>query len=243
MRKKLLIFALLSSVLTACSTTRQVSVESGYPGLRPWQRPYTVNGERYVPLLNAEGYREEGLASWYGTEEHGKPTSNGETYDMYKMTAAHKTLPLDSQVKVTSKANGRQTVVRVNDRGPFITGRVIDLSYQAAMELGMVECGVMPVAIEVIQDAPKIPERNTASIDGRTYALQVAAFSDRGQAYILMNKLKKESSYTDIQPVQTERGFFYRLRTGRFQSREDAEAAKASFARLGYPDAFIVTIQ
>ncbi|HKZ17268.1 MAG TPA: hypothetical protein VJ161_07365, partial [Geobacteraceae bacterium] len=87
MRKKLLIFVLLSSVLTACSTTRKVTVEPGAPGLRPWQRPYTVDGERYVPLLSAEGYREEGLASWYGKEEHGGPTSNGEVYDMYKMTA------------------------------------------------------------------------------------------------------------------------------------------------------------
>jgi rare lipoprotein A len=243
MRKKLLIFALLCSVLTACSATRRVSVESGYPGLRPWQRPYTVNGERYVPLLNAEGYREEGLASWYGTEEHGKPTSSGETYDMYKMTAAHKTLPLGSQVKVTSKENGRQTFVRVNDRGPFISGRVIDLSYQAARELGMVDCGVMPVTIEVIRNAPNIPEQNTASVDAKTYSLQVAAFSDREQAHSLAEKLKRGYSYSDIQPVQTEKGFFYRVRTGRFLSKEDAEAAKASFARMGYPDAFIVTIQ
>jgi rare lipoprotein A len=243
MRKKLLIFALLCSVLTACSTTRRPSVESGYPGLRPWQRPYTVNGERYVPLLNAEGYSEEGLASWYGREEHGKLTSSGEIYDMYKMTAAHKTLPLGSQVKVTSKSNGRQTIVRVNDRGPFITGRVIDLSYQAARELGMVDSGVMPVAIEVIGDAPNIPEQIASRVDGRTYALQVGAFSDREQALSLAEKLKKESSNSDIQPVQTEKGFFYRVRTGRFQSREDAEAAKASFARMGYPDAFIVTVQ
>ncbi len=240
MRKKFLIFALLCSVLNACGTTRRVTVEPGYPGLRPWQRPYTVDGERYVPLLNAEGYREEGLASWYGIEEHGKPTSSGEVYDMYKMTAAHKTLPLGSEVKVTSKANGRQTVVRVNDRGPFITGRVIDLSFQAARELGMVDCGVMPVAIEVVQDAPKTPAEKTVAVVGGTYALQVAAFSDREQARSLAEKLKKESSYSDIQPVQTEKGFFYRVRAGRFRSREDAEAAKASFARMGYPDAFIV---
>jgi rare lipoprotein A len=218
-------------------------VEPGYPELRPWQRPYTVFGQRYVPLLSAEGFREEGLASWYGEEEHGKPTSNGETYDMYKMTAAHKTLPLGSLVKVTSKANGRQTVVRVNDRGPFVAGRVIDLSYQAAREMGIVDLGVMPVAIEVIQDAPKTPVQSRVTVAGRIFALQVAAFSDRSQATTLMEKLKKESSYSDIQPVQTGKGFFYRVRAGRFQSKEEAEAAKASFARMGYPDAFIITLQ
>jgi rare lipoprotein A len=209
----------------------------------PWERPYAVDGKRYVPLLNAEGYREEGLASWYGEEEHGKPTSNGEIFDMYKMTAAHKILPLGSYVKVTNKSNGRQTTVRVNDRGPFIADRVLDLSYQAAKELGILDCGVIPVSIEVLSSSPASPATGNTPITGKIYTLQVAAFSDREAASSLSETLRKEFDYSFIQPVQTEKGFFYRVHAGRFKSREDAEAAKTSLAGKGFPDAFIVSRQ
>lgn len=246
MKKNLLIFAFFSLLIAGCSTSRLSTVEPGPPGLRPWQRPYTVFGERYVPMLSANGYKEEGFASWYGEEEHGKPTSNGEVFDMYQMTAAHKTLPLGCRVRVTSKANGKQTVVRVNDRGPFVAGRLIDLSYQAAKELDMLEGGLMPVAVEVIGDAPPTLTSTVTVAKktfGETYALQLAAFSVRNEALQLIEKLKKDTAYSEIQPVQTEKGFFYRVRAGRYPSREDAEAAKASFARMGYPDVFVVTLR
>lgn len=235
----ILIFFCLAAV--SCSTTHRVTVDTYPSKLRPWERPYTVDGYRYVPLLHAEGYREEGMASWYGEEEHGKPTSNGEVFDMFKPTAAHKTLPLGCYIKVTNKTNGKQTVVRVNDRGPFIPGRILDLSYQAAKELNMVDYGVIPVAVEFLTSDFKSPGRATAPSAGITYTLQVAAFSDHEKARLLSEILKKDFVYSEIQSVQTEKGCIYRVRAGRFRSKDDAEAAKISFANRGYPDAFIVS--
>ena len=226
---------------TTGPSIHKVTVEPGTPGMLPWERPYSVDEIRYVPLLHAEGYRAEGLASWYGEEEHGKPTSNGETFDMYKLTAAHKILPLGSYVKVTNKSNGRQTVVRLNDRGPFVAGRVIDLSYQAARDLDMLDLGVIPVSIEVLSSPPSSPAAVAATFAGKTFTLQVAACSDRETAEALSEKLKKEFEYSFIEPVHTDKGFFYRVHAGKFQTREDAESARISLARNGFPDAFIVT--
>ncbi|WP_088285220.1 septal ring lytic transglycosylase RlpA family protein [Ideonella sp. A 288] len=110
-------------------------------------KPYEVFGQTYVPRLGDPPMRERGLASWYGRAFHGRPTANGETYDMYAMTAAHKTMPLPSYARVRNPANGREVVVRVNDRGPFHAGRVIDLSYTAALKLGLLN-GVAPVELE-----------------------------------------------------------------------------------------------
>ncbi|MBK1712330.1 septal ring lytic transglycosylase RlpA family protein [Rubrivivax gelatinosus] len=109
-------------------------------------KPYEVLGRRYVPMAADEPYSERGLASWYGTAFHGKSTSSGEPYDMYAMSAAHKTMPLPSYAVVRNPANGREVVVRVNDRGPFVAGRVIDLSYTAALRLGLL-AGVAPVEV------------------------------------------------------------------------------------------------
>lgn len=112
-------------------------------------KPYTVLGQSYVPIVDDRPFRESGLASWYGTRFHAQSTASGEPYDMYAMTAAHKTLPLPSYVRVRNPANGREVIVRVNDRGPFHEGRVIDLSYTAALKLDLLR-GVAPVEIERI---------------------------------------------------------------------------------------------
>ena len=112
-------------------------------------KPYEIFGQSYWPIAGDEPLFERGLASWYGAKFHGQPTANGETYDMYAMTAAHKTMPLPSYARVRNPANGREVVVRVNDRGPFVAGRVIDLSYTAALKLGVLG-GVAPVEVERI---------------------------------------------------------------------------------------------
>lgn len=112
--------------------------------------PYTVLGKTYRVMANPAGFQEEGIASWYGQKFHGRYTSNGEIYDMYGMTAAHKTLPIPCYVRVTNKANGRSAIVRVNDRGPFHDGRVIDLTYSGAVKLGFLQTGTAPVKIELI---------------------------------------------------------------------------------------------
>jgi rare lipoprotein A len=121
---------------------RVENVRTGGPN-----KPYQVNGRWYKPVVGDPPLRERGLASWYGAKFHGKPTANGERYDMFAMTAAHKTLPLPSYARVRNPANGREVVVRVNDRGPFVDGRVIDLSYTAALRLGLLR-GVAPVEVE-----------------------------------------------------------------------------------------------
>ena len=239
MRKNLFVVLFLCITTASCSISHRVIVEPSPLGLRPWERPYTVDGERYVPLLHAEGYKEEGFASWYGKEEHGKPTSNGEVFDMFKPSAAHKTLPLGCYVKVTNKVNHKQTIVRVNDRGPFIPGRIIDLSYQSAKDLDIVDCGIVPVTVEVIASGATNLSQVPLSSPGKIFKLQVAAFSDQENARHLLEQLKKEFSFTDIQAVRTEKGLVYRVRVGRFHTLEDAETAKAYLGRNGYPDTFI----
>ncbi len=120
---------------------------------------YEVFGKRYVVMQSSYGYSEQGIASWYGSKFHGNPTSNGEIYDMYSMTAAHKTLPLPTTVKVTNLRNGRNVVVRVNDRGPFVPNRIIDLSYSAARKLDMLRAGTTRVEIVAMMgsDAGYVP--------------------------------------------------------------------------------------
>jgi rare lipoprotein A len=131
-----------------------MSLPDALPQLEPIRqggpnKPYVALGETYVPLPPEAPWREEGLASWYGRKFHGRPTASGELYNMYAMSAAHRTLPIPSYVRVSNPANGRSVIVRVNDRGPFVRGRVIDLSYSAALKLDLLR-GVAPVQIERI---------------------------------------------------------------------------------------------
>lgn len=113
-------------------------------------RPYTALGQQYVPMTSLQPFRQRGLATWYGKRYHGQKTSSGEVYDMYAMSAAHPTLPIPSYARVTNLANGRSVVVRINDRGPFKSARVIDLSYVAAYKLGFIQAGQAQVEVEAI---------------------------------------------------------------------------------------------
>ena len=170
---RLLIVALVCALLAACSGSARRggayymddgpeanppanldAVPDAVPRIEPLARgpnnPYTIFGQRYVPDTSGQPYRAQGPASWYGKKYHGKPTSNGERYDMYGMTAAHPTLPIPSYVRVTRVANGKTVVLRINDRGPFLGGRVIDLSYVAAHKLGVLSPGSAEVIVERI---------------------------------------------------------------------------------------------
>ncbi len=122
-------------------------------GAKKIGNPYLIDGQRYVPQSSSKGHTEEGIASWYGDDFHGKATANGECYNMYAFTAAHRTLPLPTVVRVTNLENNKSVVVKVNDRGPFARGRIIDLSYAAAQSIGMVGKGTAPVKIEAIGGA------------------------------------------------------------------------------------------
>ena len=152
---RLLCFLAAVSLLSAC--TKPIDSSSRGPGIYKVGKPYRVAGQWYYPRVDY-AYSERGLASWYGPNFHGKPTANGETFDMHKVSAAHKTLPLPSVVRVTNLENGRSLVVRVNDRGPFIRGRIIDLSQRAADLLGFVEQGTALVEVQLIMQ----PSRQAA---------------------------------------------------------------------------------
>lgn len=139
--------------------------------------PYTVLGKTYTVLPDSKGFVEQGIASWYGNKFHGRKTSNGEIYSMYGMTAAHKNLPIPSYVRVTNLDNGRQVVVRVNDRGPFHEGRVIDLTYAAASKLGFVKLGTAPVRVEAVGPGDQSATAQMAFVTAAPHQLSSASSS------------------------------------------------------------------
>jgi rare lipoprotein A len=155
---------------------------------------------------------EEGKASWYGAPFHGRQASNGEIYDMNKLTAAHRTLPFNTIVRVTNTANGKSTTVRITDRGPFVDNRIIDLSYAAAKELGSVGPGVVPVRLEIL-----------SAIDPNAgfFTVQIGAFRDRANAEKLRDRLSASYSLVAIQSFDSPKGSYYRVHVGKV-SGEDA---------------------
>ncbi|MFT4712776.1 MAG: rare lipoprotein A [Candidatus Azotimanducaceae bacterium] len=150
--------------------------------------PYEVWGETYHILPSSLGYVEIGIASWYGKKFHGRKTSNGEVYDMYQLSAAHKSLPLPTWVRVTNLDNGKKVVLRVNDRGPFHDDRLIDLSWKTALALGFADKGTAPVVVEAI-DHDNYPELATASLLGDQFYLQIGAFSNLSGAKLLRQQI------------------------------------------------------
>jgi rare lipoprotein A len=241
----------LISVLTACgpsTPTYRVKVMDtpSQPDLHPTQRPYSVNDQVYRPLSDADGYREEGLASWYGKDFHGRKTSNGETYDMYAMTAAHKILPMNVFVKVTNLNNGQSAVVRVNDRGPFVKSRIIDLSYSAAKQLGVVGPGTAPVRIEALgyRESTK-PGTSPSYRPPDNYApgpfmVQVGAFTVKENAYRLADKLKQQYGASTVAEGWVDGRKFYRVRAGLYDNMALAKDGLLRMEANGFPNSFIV---
>ena len=158
-------------------------------------------------------YVEEGLCSWYGVPFHGRRAANGETFDMYKLTAAHRTLPLNSVVRVTSLLNGRSAEVRITDRGPFVEGRILDLSLAAARELEMVNAGVAPVRIELLAGPSPLVGN---------FTVQVGAFLSRENAERLRDHLALSFQSVVIHEYDSPNGLFYRVRVGRLPSQDPA---------------------
>lgn len=176
------------------------------PPTRGGNSDYTIGGVRYRVMPSAEGYREEGEASWYGEKFHGHTTSNGEIYDMYQLSAAHTRLPLPTYVRVTNLANGRQTIVRVNDRGPFHGNRIIDLSYAAAVRLGFADQGVARVRVEALARSEHVAAQDVAR-----YWLQFGAFQQERGADALSRQVRAELGRSAS--VERDNGVF-RVRMG-----------------------------
>lgn len=191
------------------------------PPSRGGNKDYEVLGKHYKVIKNAEGFSENGVASWYGKKFHGHLTSNGETYNMFEMSAAHKTLPLPTYVKVTNLTNQKQAVVRVNDRGPFHQGRIIDLSYAAAYKLGVTKTGTAKVKIEVLHSAP-----------GFYIEIEKGA-----QQTELNDKSAAIAALFQIPTKIIKKNETFRLIAGPITEQKQAKALVSDLMRSGYPSA------
>lgn len=180
------------------------------------------------------GASQTGIGSWYGPGFHGRPTASGAIYNQYDLTAAHQALPLGTKVMVTNLENGRSTEVVINDRGPFVKGRIIDLSYAAAQMLGMIGPGTIPVRVEVIDSGPPGISMIRTSLD---YTLQAGSFVSPENARRLQDRLMSvypQISQIAIVAVQADQATYYRVQLGTFPNRREAESHARQLARLGF---------
>jgi rare lipoprotein A len=222
------------------------TIPDAVPRLEPLHRfanrPYTVLGREYVPATSLRPYRERGVASWYGRKFHGQKTSIGEVYDMFAMTAAHPTLPLPSFARVTNPANGRSVVVRVNDRGPFLHARVIDLSYAAAHRLGIAQRGSGEVEVEAILPAevavastplppvtaaqPPAPLPETAVVAeagvAAGFVVQLGAFASFANAQAFLAHVQNQTASAAVEPRVRQVGSLWRVYVGPYTDRDEA---------------------
>lgn len=223
-------------------------------------KPYTVNGKTYIPHENPF-YDEIGTASWYGSDFHGKKTANGEKYDMRSLSAAHPTLPLPSYVLVTNEENGRQVVVRINDRGPFKKGRIIDMSEAAAERLDMIDNGTAKVRVQYLgpaekagtaprfnNDTPELPQlaelemsppavkqvKNRTPVSLDMHFVQLGSFANHDNAMTLLEKASQHSDLGDVVFANVNGADRYRVILGPFPSKGDAERIKSDMSRNGF---------
>jgi rare lipoprotein A len=208
-------------------------------------RPYTVMGRSYTPMASLQSYKAQGIATWYGRRYHGKQTSSGEVYDMYAMTAAHTTLPIPSYARVTHLASGKSVVVRINDRGPFVDGRIIDLSYTAAHKLGVLAGGSAMVEVETVlpgasPPAPAVavrpeieaaaavaapaPAQPPVTADAAGYYVQIGAFSSRENAESFLTRVQAQLGAADSLHLYP-RDQLFRVHAGPYPSQAGARQA------------------
>jgi rare lipoprotein A len=216
---------------------------------------YVVFGKRYFVMQSGRGFVQRGTASWYGPDFHGKRTSSGETYNMHAMTAAHKTLPLPTMVRVKNLFNGKTVVVKVNDRGPFVNDRIIDLSQAAAKQLGIIGPGTAEVEISALtatdhksaanEARPKVRaiplKAAVADNSGEDIYLQLGSFGSEVNAVNMRNRLNAQDEQAVlISPINTGSGTFYRVRLGPLLDVGEAESVQKRLLRKGYSNVRIV---
>jgi rare lipoprotein A len=251
--------ASLAVLLTACGTHKTIVNDSAptvYPAnleLTPDAVPkaepksrggnpasYEVFGKTYYVLSSSEGFSQRGMASWYGTKFHGNKTSNGEIYDMYAMTAAHKTLPIPTYVEVTNLSNGKKITVRVNDRGPFHEGRIIDLSYTAATKLGTIQNGTSPVSIRAINTSSyERPSKQTTPSNSKGHLfIQAGAFASLNNATKLKNKLIDVNiNNIVINTDNSSANPLYRVQVGPYTAISEADSMRLKLHQTGFSGA------
>jgi len=200
--------------------------------------PYVIKGITYYPLENvSDDYTEIGIASWYGKDFHGKKTANGEVFNMHDMTAAHKTLPLPTFIHVKNFDNGKETLVRVNDRGPFSKGRILDLSYAAAEKLDMIDAGTARVKLTVLSQTTDHlrTENNDIDINKGAYIVQIGSFSIQSNA----TRLAANYANAAVRKAEVDSLIFYRVQLRGYQSKLEAEIAAKKFEKE-YPGVFVI---
>jgi peptidoglycan lytic transglycosylase len=225
------------AALAACSGSPQqptasthsvVTPERGNRGNPPF---YEVAGKRYYVLDSSDGFRERGIASWYGRDFHGRSTSSGEVYDMNQMTAAHKTLPIPTWVEVTNLVNGRRVIVKVNDRGPFVDGRIIDLSQRAAQELGMIQSGTARVQVRAL-GAPDAGPATPAPV----LASQPPPRPANGGGFSIISEARADTAGPDLRPFRP-----YYVQVGAFADRNNATRLAERLKDRGFANSFVLT--
>ena len=210
---------------------------------------YSVLGQRYRVLDSAESFRESGIASWYGKKFHGRKTSSGEVYDMYQLTAAHKHLPVPTFVRVTRRDNGDSIIVKVNDRGPFVEDRVIDLSYAAAAQLGMLESGTAPVHVEALTShlpdssvVATAPESVALQPSDKQHYIQLGAFGNTVNAEQLLGRVEAHVGMPG-QILHDRARALYRVHLGPVADRAALDSTLSVLASHGITDYTMVTVQ
>ena len=214
-------------------------------------RPYTINGERYYPLPKADGFIQYGKASWYGGKFHGRRTANGEIYNMYEMTAAHKTLPMGTYVKVLNLSNKKQSVVRINDRGPFVRGRIIDVSRAVAEEIDLIGPGEVDVKIvalgkevgELGSGKGSTPLVELADLKTGAFTIQIGAFSDKNNALEVADRLGRIFDYIHV-AIQRGNGVraLYKVHVSKSETLNKAAQVEKRLQEMGFTEAFVVRI-
>jgi rare lipoprotein A len=247
MKKFLYIIGVLIA-LTSCARPPKLAPEYSYEGyskiVPAWLKPYTIDGKTYFPLPSAEGYEEVCIASWYGPGFHQNQSSSGEIYDMHDFTAAHKILPLGTYVLVKNLENNKEVVVRINDRGPFVEDRCIDLSYAAAKELGIIGKGLAKVKVIALSEGiltdGGIAYKNIPNIRFREFYLQVGAFKCYQNALKLKLELEKEFEKVNIETFQKDNTIFYRVQVYLSNDLNSALKLAEELKRGKFKSAFLV---
>ena len=265
MIRQILLLSILSLLLVACSSSRaRMPADNILPtgsngGVSKVGNPYKVSGKWYYPK-EEHGYDAVGIASWYGKQFHGKPTANGETYNMNSLTAAHKTLPLPTNVKVTNLQNGRSIIVRVNDRGPFVGDRLIDLSRRAAQILGFTNQGTTKVRIQALNGRGEVvkprkrlttntyvsPEQKPVRqkiepVSTGNLLVQAGSFKEKDNAHSRIRELANAGIKANITQALVNGVMYFRVVIGNFSNRGGAETTLERVQARGFYDARIIT--
>ena len=208
-------------------------------------RPYVAFEKKYVPMQKIIPFKEEGYASWYGKRYHGRKTSIGETYDMYQMTGAHKTLPLPCYIKVTNLKNKRSVIIRVNDRGPFIDERIVDLSYAAAHRLEIIQNGSELVKIEMVNPSLAVKNIEEANLNSspsiKSFYIQAGAFSNQDNASYLINRLSKIKFKNLLSIKKLNKNSLHLVTIGPYASKKIAEEALKDITKKIQLNSFIIS--